>query len=225
MSNRDATEAASVLAQLHAEADPGARTDLADRYGIHTDHAVGVPMGRLKAIAKPLAPNHELAAELWASGLYEARTIAAFVDDPADVDAAQMTRWCADFDNWAIVDTVCFNLFDRSPDAWSMVEPWATEQGEFTKRAGFALLWALAHHDRNAPDDRYRAALSLLEANAGDDRHLITKAQTMALRAIGQIRPNVRADVVDLAQRLTGSDNPNTRRVGRPIVRAFEATP
>ena len=49
--------------------------------------------------------DHELAAALWDTGWYEARMLAAFVDEPARVTAAQMDRWCRDFDNWAICDT------------------------------------------------------------------------------------------------------------------------
>ena len=72
-------------------------------------------------------------------------------------------------------------------------------------------------------DENYRQALALVESNATDDRHLEQKAQTMALRAIAQKRPQVRPDVVALASALSSSDNPNARRVGRPIVRAFNS--
>ncbi len=213
----------AIIAQLHTEGDPAVRSALAERYGIHTDHAVGIPMARMKEIAALIAPNPGLAEALWSSGLYEARTIAAFVDDPGSVTIKQMDRWCSDFDNWAIVDTVCFNLFDKSPDAWSMVAPWADAGGEFTKRAAFALLWALALHDKTADDDQFRTALRLIEANSGDHRHLVNKAQTMALRAIGQKRPGVLPDVQRLAQRLATSNNPNARRIGRPIAKAFDS--
>ena len=47
--------------------------------------------------------------------------LATFVDEPERVTAAQMDRWCRDFDNWAIVDTACFALFDRTPHAWAKV--------------------------------------------------------------------------------------------------------
>lgn len=143
---------------------------------------------------------------------------------PAAVDAEQMNPWCIDFDNWAIVDTVCFHLFDKSPHAWSMIEPWTNSTAEFTKRAGFALLWALALHDKTAEDRQFRSALSLVEANAGEERHLVTKAQTMALRAIGQKRPAVLPDVLALARRLAKSNNPNARRLSRPIIKAFADT-
>ena len=132
-----------------------------------------------------------------------------------------MGEWCAGFDNWAIVDTVCFHLFDKSPDAWAMTDRWAAAQEELTKRAAFALLWALALHDKAAADHRFRDALPLVEANATDPRRLVTKAQVMALRAIATKRPALRPDVLATARRLVESDDPIARRVGRPIVKAF----
>jgi 3-methyladenine DNA glycosylase AlkD len=213
--------ARSIVETLRAEADPTIRREMAERYGIHTDRAFGLPMRRLKALAKPLAPNHGLALDLWASGWYETRTMASFIDDPTQVTTEQMHGWAKDFDNWAIVDSVCFNLFDRAPERWSMVEPWAGDDREFVKRAGFALLWALALHDRSAPDASFEEALPLVETNATDDRHLVTTAMTMALRAIGTQRPRLRRQVMTLAERLASSPHPRARKVGRPIVNAL----
>ena len=87
------------------------------RYGIPSDGAYGVTVGELRAFAKGIGRNHALAQALWSSGRYEARMLAAFVDDPAEVTVAQMNAWAGDFDSWAICDTACFALFDRSPHA------------------------------------------------------------------------------------------------------------
>lgn len=221
-SNSDiVSHAAAILEQLRHEGDPTIREDLGRRYGIHTQDAVGLTMARMKAIAKPLWPNHELAVELWESGVYEARTIAAHIDAPERVDVAQMNAWCADFDNWALVDTACFVLFDKAPDAWSMIEPWANSETEFTKRAGFALLWALALHDKTADDSQFRVALQLVPQNASDPRHLVGTAQTMALRAISLKRPNLRPTIEAIVQQLSESEDPLQRRVARPILRLF----
>ena len=88
--------AADILAVLGKEADPEAQRAMRQKYGIHTEKMFGVPMKRLLEIAKPLAPNHQLALELWDQGSYEARTIAALVDDPQQVstqpDAAMVQR-------------------------------------------------------------------------------------------------------------------------------------
>ena len=88
------------------------------RYAIPSDKAFGVSMGNIQKLGKRLGRDHTLAEALWASGHYEARMLAAYVAEPERVSPAQMERWCKDFDNWAICDTLCFVLFDRSPHAW-----------------------------------------------------------------------------------------------------------
>jgi 3-methyladenine DNA glycosylase AlkD len=213
---------AAVLAALRAEADPGVLADMGPRYGIHTEPAYGVRMASVNAVAKQWGPDHELALALWATGWYEARLVAAMVDDPAAVTVEQMDAWCADFDNWAIVDTVCFRLFDRTEHAWDRIDQWVARDEEMVKRAGFALLWSLANHDRSTGDDRFRHGLALVEAAGGDGRHLVDKAVGMALRAIGKRRPTLRDEALVVAQRLAASDDPAARRIGRPAVRELQ---
>ena len=85
------------------------------RYGMPSDHALGVSMADMKVLGKRLGTSHELAAALWDTGIYEARMVTSFVDDPALVTSAQMDRWCRDFDNWGICDTVCFIYSINAP--------------------------------------------------------------------------------------------------------------
>ena len=40
-----------------------------------------------------------------------------------------------------------FNLFDRTPHAWTKVAQWSSKRNEFEKRTAFALLWSLTMHD------------------------------------------------------------------------------
>ena len=148
----------------------------------------------IQLLAKRLGRSHELAAALWNTGWYEARMLASYVDDPACVTPAQMDRWCRDFDNWAICDTVCFVLFDRTPHAWRKVEQWSSRRDEFVKRAAFALLWGLTVHDKGADDARFVQGLCLVERAADDDRHFVKKAVNMALRAIGKRNPALHAE-------------------------------
>ncbi len=93
------------------------------------------------------------------------------------------------------------------------------------RRAGFALLWALALHDRGTPDQRFQQALVHVKAKATDPRPLVGKAITMAMRAIATKRPGLRDEVVAIATELSQDDDPVVRRVGRPILRAFPTPP
>ncbi|WP_367872431.1 DNA alkylation repair protein [Luteolibacter sp. Populi] len=185
------------------------------RYAIPSDQAFGVAMNKIQAVAKQFGRNHELAEALWQSGWYEARLLAAYVDDPAQMTAAQMDRWCADFDNWAVCDTLCFALFDRTPHAWAKVAKWAAKKDEFQKRAAFALLWGLTVHDKQAGDAPYLEGLSLIEAAATDERNFVKKAVDMALRATGKRNAALNAAAVKTARYLAKSADPTASWIGK----------
>ena len=208
----------SVVATLRSLATKAARDGMA-RYGIPSDNAFGVSVGTLQQYAKQLGHDHDLAAALWATGWYEARMLAAYVDDPAHVTPAQMDRWCRDFDNWAICDTVCFVLFDHTPHAWSKVAQWARRKDEYVKRAVFALLWGLTVHDKASGDAPFVKGLTLIERGATDERHYVKKAVNMALRATGKRNLTLNAAAVEVAERLALSSNAAARWNGKDALR------
>jgi 3-methyladenine DNA glycosylase AlkD len=209
---------AYALAWLEKSGRKSVRDGMA-RFAIPSDKAFGVPMNRIQALSKELGRDHALAAALWLTDRYEARLLAAYVDEPAKVTGAQMDRWCRDFDNWGVVDTVCFALFDRSPDAWSRVAKWSRSAGEFQKRAAFALLWSLSVHDKASGDAPFVKALALVERGAADERHFVKKAVNMALRAVGKRSVALNKAAVAVARRLAGAEAPAPRWVGKDALR------
>lgn len=176
-------------------------------------------MAMIQQLAKQVGQSHDVALELWKSGIYEARLLAAFVDEPARVTAAQMDRWCRDFDNWGVADTLCFKLFDRVPGVWGRIEPWAARRGEFQKRAAFALLASLALHDKAANDAAFVRHLPLIEKAASDDRNFVKKGVSWALRSIGRRNPPLRKAAIELATRLSASDDPTSRWIGKDTLK------
>jgi 3-methyladenine DNA glycosylase AlkD len=145
-----------------------------------------VRMTDIKAIAKRLKRDHPLALALWGSDIYEARLLVSLIADPALTTPEMMDAWRADFDNWAICDTLCFNLFDRTPHALDKIRDWSRLNDEFGRRAAFALLASVALHDRKAPDGPFLDCLPLIEAAATDPRNFVKKGVSWALRAIGE---------------------------------------
>lgn len=193
------------------------------RYAIPSENALGVAVSDIKALGKLLGPNHELAAALWETGIYEARMLTSFVDDPERVTAAQMDRWCREFDSWAIVDTLCFHLFDRTPHAWGRVEAWSEKRDEFGKRAAFALLACLALHDRHADDDAFLDGLRLIELAATDERNFVKKGVNWALRAVGERNATLNAAAVKVARRLAESPDAAARWIGKDALRQLSS--
>lgn len=211
--------AAEVLRELEALGDEAYRAGMA-RYAITYDKAFGVSVGQLRALAKRLGRDHALAQALWETGWYEARLLAGMVDDPKQVTPGQMDAWRADFDSWAVTDTLCFDLFDRTPHALAKVDEWVTLEGEFDKRAGFVLLACVALHRKDLPDEVFLERLPLIEAAARDPRNFVKKGVNWALRAIGSRKSQVlKAAALDTAARLAAMSDSTARWNGKDALR------
>jgi 3-methyladenine DNA glycosylase AlkD len=197
------------------------KRDLAnlERFAIAATKPYGVSMANLQKLAKRLGRDHALAAALWTTGRYEARMLAALVEEPALVTPAQMDGWCRDFDNWGICDTACICLFDRTPHGFGRVKAWAPRRAEFVKRAAFALQAGLALHDKNARDEAFTRCLPLIEAAASDDRNFVKKAVNWALRAIGRRNVALHTAALNIARRLAAADEATPRWIGKDAVR------
>lgn len=211
-------EVRAVLALLERKSTKRDRDNLA-RFGITAGKAYGVSMANIQALAKQLGRDQELALALWDTGWYEARLLTAFVAEPDRITAAQMDRWCRDFDNWGICDTLCFKLFDRTPHAWAKVAQWSSKRDEFVKRAGFALLATLAGHDKTATDAQFIQGLARIERAATDERNFVKKGVSWALRRIGWRNASLHAAAVMVARRLADSPDPAARWVGKDALR------
>lgn len=211
-----------VLRWLRSQASEDERAGLA-RFGIPSEAAFGIPMREMKRYARDLGTNHDLALALWEEDWYEARTIAVFIGDPTVLTAETMRAWAAGFDNWAICDTACFHLFDRSAHAWPMVHEWASEEFEFTKRAAFALLWGLTVHDKTSNNEPFIEALPLIASAAEDERTYVKKAVNMALRAIGKRNAELNRAACGQARSLAASTVPSTRWIGAHALRELES--
>jgi 3-methyladenine DNA glycosylase AlkD len=191
-----------VIEELRAMADPSQLAGMA-RFGIATEGTLGgISLPTLRAMAKRLGKDHRLAADLWASGIHEARVLAALVDDPALVTEGQMEAWAADFDSWDVVDGACSSLFDKTPFAWTKAVEWSSREEEFVKRAGFAMMAALSVHEKKAPDSAFVALLLVIEREAGDPRNFVRKAVNWALRQIGKRNVALNAAAIEAAERI-----------------------
>ena len=214
--------AAKVLSRLAALADPARLVGMA-QYGIATEHAYGVTVAELRTLARELRPDHELAAALWETGVHEARILAGLVDDPALVDEDQFERWVHDVDSWDLCDQVCANLFRRTPGAYAKAVEWTGRDELFVKRAGFALMAGLVVSDKRADDARFAAFLEPLAAGADDDRDLVRKGASWALRSIGKRSAALNDLAIATALELSRRKGHGARWVGTDALRELRS--
>ena len=193
------------------------------RYGINTARALGVPVSRLRHIARQLGRDHEVAQELWASGVHEARILASMLADPMAVTARDMDRWARELDSWDLCDQVCANLFERTPLAQRKALLWSRRRREFVKRAGFSLMARIAVSHNDLPDNAFMPMLAAIRREAGDDRNFVRKAVNWALRQIGKRNRALRSRVLAEAAGLRRSTSSSARWIGADAERELLA--
>ena len=217
------TRAREVVAELRSIADPTQLDGMA-RFGIRTDRALGgIGLPRMRAIAKRLRPDHELALALWDTGVHEARHVAIMTDDPASVTVEQMDGWVGDVESWDLCDGCCTALFDRSPHAVGRIHAWAGAETEFVKRSAFATIAGLAWHDLDAEDAFFGQFFPLIEREAWDERKYVWKGVNWALRQVGKRGHTLHAEAVACAERVLAQDTKSARWIAKDALRELRS--
>lgn len=192
------------------------------RYGIETSQALGVSNAVLRPLARKLKRNHDRAAELWASGIREARVLALFSDEPKKVTADQARAMAAEFNSWEIVDHAA-DLFCDAGLVDELIPEFAADEHEFVRRAAFAMMAWGSVHLKKRPDEDITAWLPLIEEHATDSRNYVRKAVNWALRQIGKRSIGCHAPALALAEKLAASDNRTARWIGRDALKELMA--
>lgn len=156
------------------------------RFGINPNNTLGIAMPVIRKTAKEIGKDHQIALELWNTGIHECRILAPLVDIPNIVTKEQMECWVKDFDSWDICDQCCLNLFDKTKYAYEKAVKWSSKKEEFIKRAGFVLMAVLAVHDKKAEDDKFINFLPLILKESVDERNFVKKAVNWSIRQIGK---------------------------------------
>jgi len=207
-----------VIGQLKAHSNPVAVEGMA-RFGINPTNALGVSLPVLRKMAKEIGLDHGLAQDLWASEIHEARLLASMIEDPQQVSASQMEAWVKDFDSWDVCDQCCSNLFDKTKLAHQKAVEWSSMKEEFVKRAGFALMAALAVHDKNAGNSRFQRFLPIIERESDDERNFVRKAVNWALRQIGKRNQSLNLLALKTAKRIQKRDSKSARWIASDAIR------
>ncbi len=202
-----------ILDRLQSYSNPHNIEGMA-RFGIRPARPLGVSVKTLRLLAREIKrevksaqARHILAAQLWASGIHEARILATIIDVPDLVTEAQMEAWALDFDTWDLVDQCCGNLFEPTAFSYPKALEWADREEEFVRRAGFSMMAYIASHQKKLPENDFEPFFDAILRRCTDERNFVKKAVNWALRQIGKRGPTLCARAVQVAQEMRTIDN------------------
>ncbi|MEU7714908.1 DNA alkylation repair protein [Micromonospora chalcea] len=191
----ETTTVAEVTAELAALDDPKIRA-VNERHG--DDH--GVNLGKLRAIAKRLKTQQELARELWATGDSAARLLALLICRPKAYGRDELDAMLREARTPKVHDWLVNYVVKKSPHAEPLRLAWSADPNPVVASAGWALTTERVARNPDGLD--LAGLLDVIEAEMAGAPERLQWAMNHCLAQIGIEHPAYRERAIAIGERL-----------------------
>lgn len=189
------TRLAEVMAELAALEDPKAR-QVNERHG--DDH--GVNLGRLRALAKRLKTQQDLACQLWQTGDTAARLLAILVCRPKEFARDELDVMLREARTPKVHEWLVNNVVKKNPHAEELRVAWSADPDPVVASAGWALTTERVARKPEGLD--LAGLLDVIEAEMKGAPDRLQWAMNNCLAQIGIDHAEHRARAIDIGERL-----------------------
>jgi 3-methyladenine DNA glycosylase AlkD len=195
MTVAETTTLAEVMAELAALEDPKAR-EVNEKRG--DDH--GVNLGKLRAVAKRLKTQQELALRLWATDDTAARLLALLICRPKAFERDELDVMLREARTPKVHDWLVNYVVKKNRHAEELRLVWFADPDPVVASAGWALT---SERVAKRPDGLdLTGLLDVIEAEMKDAPDRLQWAMNHCLAQIGIDHPEHRARAIDIGERL-----------------------
>ncbi|HEV7223301.1 MAG TPA: DNA alkylation repair protein, partial [Pirellulales bacterium] len=103
------------------------------------DNQFGVKLGDLRAMAKKIKTDHELALDLWNTGHVEAQLLATLIIKPQSLSAVELDKLTRSTTCAQAADWLNSNVVAQHPEKETLREKWMKAKDRWAARAGWNL--------------------------------------------------------------------------------------
>jgi len=174
------------------------------RYADSPMRSVGVGLTKLRKLAKQVGRDHELAAELWRSDLYEARVMALLIDEPKKMERAQAERQVTELEGGQLahVFSSCDAALAKVGYVRELADDWMGSDDPMRQRCGYGLLAELSKSKKkSAPgEDDFSSWIARIDAQCGEVDVDVLMAMAGALMGIGKRSARLHGEALAVAR-------------------------
>jgi 3-methyladenine DNA glycosylase AlkD len=187
-----------ILAQLKSLGDDARRTHNAKAGA--PDNQFGVKLGDIRAVAKKIKTDHELALKLWETGNVEAQLLATLIIKPKslsadELDALTRSTTCAQAADWLNAYVVA-----EHPEKEALREKWMKAKDRWAARAGWNI--TASRINKGANDLDLDALLDRIEKEMPQAKPEVQWTMNNTLAAIAIHHANLRQRAVAIGEKI-----------------------
>ncbi|MCL4219788.1 MAG: DNA alkylation repair protein [Phycisphaerales bacterium] len=189
-----------VLAELESLSDEARRRH--NTKAGAPDNQFGVKLGDIRAIAKRIKSDHELALALWETGNVEAQLLATLIIKPkslsgAEVDAMTRSTTCGQVADWLNGYVVA-----QHPDKEALRVKWMKDKDRWAARAGWSLTASRVNKGAGEAGEDLESLLDRIEKEMPKAKPEVQWAMNNTLAAIGIQHPEHRQRAVAIGEKI-----------------------
>ena len=189
------TTLTGVMAELAALEDPRAR-EVNERHG--DDH--GVNLGKLRAVAKRLKTQQELARQLWDTGDTVPRLLAILICRPKAFERGELDVMLREARTPKVHDWLVNYVVKKNPHAEELRQAWSADPDQVVASAGWALTTERVAKKPEGLD--LAGLLDVIAAEMKDAPDRLQWAMNHCLAQIGIEHAEHRTRAIDIGERL-----------------------
>lgn len=161
------------------------------KLGIPEENTFGVATPELRKLAKKIPKEKTFLIDLWLTNYHECKILAILALKPNECAEKDIELFMDGVISWDLCDLICKNILIKRPDFDKYITSWITSDSLFYKRASFTLIASTSTHASLSMNE-IKAYLRLIDENADDERLLVKKAASWALRELGKTNENAK---------------------------------
>ncbi len=212
----------AAIKELHQNATKK-KADVAKKRGTSEVTVIGTSTAVIRKLAKRIAIDDQLAAELWSSRFHEAHLLATFIASFSDTSQNYLDSWVSKISSWGTCDQLAKRLAPELPDLLPVAKTWIHSEPLYVRRAGLALIANYCMKSHELTDVEADSFCELVKYAAADDRQHIRQATCWALRELGKIDDSRHNQAIQIALELQEIQTGANSWVGRCAYKELES--
>ena len=176
--------------------------EMGDRTGGLTSFGIGLT--KLRAIAKQVGRDHDLALRLWNERNHDAKIIGLLIDDPKQLTRDQVERQVDGAGPGMLghVLSSCDATLPKSPIAFEIAKVWMASQDRVRRSCGYGLVYELAKDkkDKRLTDAFFLGCIEKIGKTIAEEENGVRVGMGGALMSIGKRNKKLNAAAIKVAK-------------------------